>query len=159
MVVLGGEDQVQTFGPFRRADGRTDGVGVIEGCGGGQGLAIAGLKADKLGRLPGGDMALGSDSGREQAGEVAAANDHVGDLLTRLHLGEGQGLGGVAGRVARPVLGRADGAGQSGFIGGRRLGPGDAQRRGRRQRGGEDERKEGTHGNSSCDFSRFSAAF
>uniref|UniRef100_A0A0N4ZIZ6 PE-PGRS family protein n=1 Tax=Parastrongyloides trichosuri TaxID=131310 RepID=A0A0N4ZIZ6_PARTI len=160
VVVLGGEDQVQTFGPFRRADGRTDGVGVVERGGGGQGLAIAGLKADELGRLPGGDVAVGSDSGREQAGEVAAAHDHVADLLTLRHLGEGQGFGGVAGLVAGHVRRRADGAGQRrriGVRGGLGRGLGRDDRGGRRQRGGDDEGEEGTHGYSSCMFSASSA--
>ncbi|MNE86538.1 hypothetical protein D3C80_1836500 [compost metagenome] len=104
-------------------------------------------------------MAVRSDGGGEQAGEVAAAHDHVADLLTRRHLGEGQGFGGVAGLVAGHVRRGADGAGQGRRIGVRRsLGRDD--RGGRRQRDGDDEGEEGTHGYSSlCVFSRFSAAF
>ena len=143
VIVLGGEHQVEAGRELRRADRRTDGVDIGQGVDLGQALAIAGLEADELGGLPGGDPALGADGGGEDAGEIAAADDHVGDLLTGLHAGEGQGFGCVAGRVAGAVFSRTDVAGQNGgVVLGRGLG---RRHRGQGEGGGEGEEKRTTH--------------
>jgi hypothetical protein len=113
LVILGREDKVQSLREVGRADRRADGGDVfVRLVDRGQALAIAGLEGDEFGGLPGDHGTGVTHRGGEQTGEIAPADDHVGDLLAGLHLGESQGLGRLAGFVARPVGGEAIRAGQ-----------------------------------------------
>ena len=127
VVVLGGEDQVQPGREVRRSDRRADRIDIGQGVSCGQAVPIAGLEGDEFRRLPGDDTPPGAYGGGEDAGEIATADDHVGDLLARPDPGEGQGLGGMTPGIPGPIVSGPD--------------------RGRKDLGivGRGERRRGTH--------------
>ena len=144
--VLHGDDRVERLGEFHHAE-RIAKRGDI-GVSGHRGLLLVGigrLVLDEFGGLIGIDPPLVADRFGEDAREIAATHDEVGDLVARFDAREGEKLARMARGIAFLVSRGASGIGERG-----------ADRRGDGlgvccKRGGEREQCDGNgelHGNS-----------